>query len=200
MSLIMCGRPWQRGRWIQGLVLVPFCFLFPQSLQYDLPRVPIGLQWEAMISAQNRDWHRLAGPFVRPVEMASRETGIPPMLLAAVVFVESRGQARAISSAGAIGPMQLMPTTAMRVLHVNPWQIQQNILGGAVFLQDLLKRFHGNLTLALEAYNAGPTRVASGEPLPPSAVAYAKTVEALLQWAKAGTQAAPLQSRATTQL
>jgi len=105
-----------------------------------------------------------------------------------------------ISSAGAIGPMQLMPTTAMTVLHVNPWQIQQNILGGAMLLQDVIRQFHRNLTLALEAYNAGPTRVASGEPLSPSAVAYAKTVEALLQWAKAGTQAAPLQSRATTQL
>lgn len=153
-----------------------------------------------MIFAQDRDWRRLAGPFVKPVEIASQKAGISPILLAAVVFVESRGQARAVSTAGAIGPMQLMPTTAIRVLHVNPWQVQQNILGGAVFLQSLLRQFHGNLTLALEAYNAGPTRVAMGASLPPSAVAYAKTVETLVQWAKAGTLAVPPQFRAATQL
>ncbi|AUW34011.1 lytic transglycosylase domain-containing protein [Acidithiobacillus caldus] len=151
-----------------------------------------------MIRAQDRDWHRLAGPFSRSVEIASQKTGLSPMLLAAVVYVESRGQAKAVSSAGAIGPMQLMPATALRVLHVNPWQIQQNILGGAEFLQHLLRQFHGNLTLALEAYNAGPTRVSMGEPLPPSAMIYAETVEARLRWAKAGIKALPIQVRATS--
>lgn len=180
-----------RNQWIQGLVLLPLCFFLPQSLQPASPGIPIALQWKAMVSEQNQAWHRLAGSFARPIRLASQKTGLSPMLLAAVVYVESRGQSGAVSVAGAIGPMQLMPATAWKVLHVNPWQTQQNILGGAQFLQSLLKLFHGNLTMALEAYNAGPTRVASGEPLPPSAVTYAKTVEAFLRQAEVGTAASP---------
>jgi len=185
------GRLRQRDRWIQGLVLLPLFFFLPQSLQPAPPGIPVALQWKAMVSERNQAWHRLAGSLVAPIRLASHKTGLSPALLAAVVYVESRGRAGAVSAAGAIGPMQLMPATAWTVLHVNPWQVQQNILGGAQFLQSLLKLFHGNLTLALEAYNAGPTRVASGEPPPPSAVTYAKTVETFLRRAEVRTASSP---------
>ncbi|MBU2846727.1 lytic transglycosylase domain-containing protein, partial [Acidithiobacillus ferriphilus] len=68
--------------------------------------------------------------------------------------------------------------TASKVLHVNPWQPRANIIGGARYLRRLLTRFHGQLRLALEAYNAGPTAVTEGV-IPIPAVTYAKQVMAL---------------------
>ena len=80
----------------------------------------------------------------------------------------------AVSTAGAVGPMQLMPTTTWQVLRLNPWRPRQNILGGARFLRQLPADFRGNLTPALEAYNAGPNSVSSGASVPPTAQAYAR--------------------------
>jgi soluble lytic murein transglycosylase-like protein len=85
---------------------------------------------------------------------ASRATGVSVDLLKAVAKVESGFNQAARSSAGAIGIMQLMPGTA-RGLGVDPYDLGQNILGGAKYLQQALNAFNGNLQLALAAYNAG---------------------------------------------
>ncbi len=168
--------PMVRIRMLSVALLFP-CLLLPQGLGVAEQTVPIGIQWQTMMLQQEKVLRELAGPYLGAIESAAQKTGLSPLLLAAVLHVESRGQAQAVSAVGAIGPMQLMPVTALRVLHVNPWRVQQNILGGATFLQDLIRKFHGNLTLALEAYNAGPTRIAAGRPAPPQAVAYACEVE-----------------------
>ncbi|MGC8487843.1 MAG: lytic transglycosylase domain-containing protein, partial [Clostridia bacterium] len=75
---------------------------------------------------------------------AARATGLPPALVQAVEQEESGGNPQAVSSAGAIGLMQLMPGTAA-ALNVNPWDPAQNLLGGATYLADQLQRFGGNL-------------------------------------------------------
>ena len=81
-------------------------------------------------------------------------------LLAAVQQQESGGNQNAISSKGAIGLMQLMPSTA-RGLGVNPYNAADNVRGGTAYLHQLLSRYHGNVAEALGAYNAGPGRMDS---------------------------------------
>jgi soluble lytic murein transglycosylase-like protein len=83
------------------------------------------------------------------------EHRVPAALVRAVVAAESAGNPRAVSSAGAIGLMQLMPGTAAS-LGVNPWQPRENLRGGITYLGSLLRAFDGNTRLALIAYNAGP--------------------------------------------
>ena len=107
------------------------------------------------------------------VQIASKKSGLPTKLIKAVIHVESHGKVNAVSSAGAVGLMQLTKNTA-KMLHVNPWNPKQNIVGGARYLARLIKRF-GGLWLGLEAYNTGPTNVAEGR-VCPSAVIYATNV------------------------
>ena len=107
------------------------------------------------------------------VQIAAKKSGLPPKLIKAVIYVESRGEVKVVSSAGAIGPMQLEPATA-KALGVNPWNPKQNIEAGSLYLAQLIKRF-GSLWLALEAFNTGPTNVANGY-VCHQAVAYATKV------------------------
>jgi soluble lytic murein transglycosylase-like protein len=112
--------------------------------------------------------HRLAGMYVVAARHAASATGVDVLVIAAVIRVESSARGGSVrSSAGALGPMQLMPATA-RALGVNPVVPRANILGGARYLARLHKRF-GTWTLALAAYNAGPTSVARHGGIPPFA-------------------------------
>ena len=78
-----------------------------------------------------------------------------PKLLHAVIQAESAYNAHAVSSAGAVGLMQLMPDTARRYGVVDRHDAEQNIDGGARYLKDLLAMFNSNLKLAVAGYNAG---------------------------------------------
>ncbi len=88
-------------------------------------------------------------------------------LLWSVVKAESGGQVRAVSHAGAQGLMQLMPGTAAELGVVDSFQPEQNIGGGAAYLDQMLTRYHDNLMLALAAYNAGPAAVDRWHGVPP---------------------------------
>jgi soluble lytic murein transglycosylase-like protein len=88
-------------------------------------------------------------------------------LLASVVDAESAGRVHARSRAGAEGLMQLMPGTASQLGVDDPYSAQQNVSGGAAYLDTLLTRYHNNLTLALAAYNAGPAAVDRWHGIPP---------------------------------
>jgi soluble lytic murein transglycosylase-like protein len=96
---------------------------------------------------------------------ASRETGLPLPLLAAVAWEESRMNPDAVSAAGARGLFQLMPGTA-RIVAVTGNGPGANVRAGARYLRLMVDRFRGDLELALSAYNAGPTAVerAGGAP------------------------------------
>lgn len=94
------------------------------------------------------------------IDRAAARYDLPASLIRAVVQAESSYQVRAISPAGAQGLMQLMPATAKEMGVKNPYDIDQNIDGGAKYLRNMLNRFNGDIRLALSAYNAGPGTVA----------------------------------------
>lgn len=98
----------------------------------------------------------------------AREHQLDVALVKAVIEAESGWDPRAVSRAGAIGLMQLMPATAS-ILGVDPWNPLENIRGGVTYLADMLRAYDGDVGLALVAYNAGPQhadRVRSGRALP----------------------------------
>lgn len=87
----------------------------------------------------------------------ANEQGIPPQRLLAQAIAESNGDQNSVSPVGAIGVMQLMPGTA-RSLGVDPYDLEDNIRGGAIYLRQQYDRF-GDWDLAHAAYNAGPGAV-----------------------------------------
>jgi soluble lytic murein transglycosylase-like protein len=90
---------------------------------------------------------------------AARVHRLPPTLVRAVIKVESDFCSWAVSPKGAMGLMQLMPGTAAFLGVQEPFNPQQNILGGCRYLRLLIDCFGGDLHLALAAYNAGYQRV-----------------------------------------
>jgi soluble lytic murein transglycosylase len=98
----------------------------------------------------------------------SRETGLDPYLIHSVIQAESDFDTAAVSRKGALGLMQLMPATAAGLGVSNPFDVDQNVRGGARYLRQMLDRF-GRLDLALAAYNAGPGAVERHGGVPPYA-------------------------------
>lgn len=98
---------------------------------------------------------------------AGEEHNIDSDLLASVVKAESDGNPRARSRAGARGLMQLMPATADKLGVEDSYMPDQNVRGGSTYLDELLVRYHDNLSLALAAYNAGPEAVDRYHGIPP---------------------------------
>ncbi len=101
------------------------------------------------------------------VAYAARRHHVQPALLLAVMKAESSFNPMVVSKAGAVGLMQLIPETAIRHGVRNLYNTDENITGGAKHLRYLLDRFHGNITLALAAYNAGERKVDQYGKIPP---------------------------------
>lgn len=101
------------------------------------------------------------------VAAAAAEFGIDASLLRAVIHAESAFNPNAISDKGAEGLMQLIPETASDMGVHNPFDVAENIRGGAQYLAGLLKQFNGNERLATAAYNAGPQNVVKYNGVPP---------------------------------
>jgi len=97
----------------------------------------------------------------------SDKYNLEPSLIKAVITAESNWKPAAVSSKGAIGLMQLMPSTASDMLVNNPYDPEDNIKGGSKYLRYLLDIFNGDLRLALAAYNAGPETVRRFGGVPP---------------------------------
>lgn len=108
-----------------------------------------------------------AGELEAVFEEASRAYDVPVDLLKAVGKTESGFDPHAQSPVGAQGVMQLMPETARGLGVEDPFDARSNIMGGAKYLSDLLKRYDGDLDLTLAAYNAGSGNVEKYGGVPP---------------------------------
>jgi soluble lytic murein transglycosylase-like protein len=122
----------------------------PVSTRSRRPRGPVATRaWDGVIAR------------------AGRQFGVKPGLVKAIVHTESLFDLYAVSHKGAQGLMQLMPRTARSLGVTDPFDPWQNIEGGTKYIGYLMRRFDGNVELALAAYNAGETVVRRYEGIPP---------------------------------
>jgi hypothetical protein len=101
------------------------------------------------------------------VDSIARQHDLEPWLVDSVIRVESNYNTNAVSPAGAMGLMQLIPSTARRFGVNDTFHPQQNIEGGVRYLKYLMELYHGDERLALAAYNAGEGAVAKYKGIPP---------------------------------
>jgi soluble lytic murein transglycosylase-like protein len=175
----------RRRRTLRGLLFGMFAMALPHhggakamselraaegfvSVSEDYRAVPAAVAYDAAIA-----------------EAADRYS-LDPNLIRAVINAESAFNPFAVSSAGALGLMQLMPSMAAELEVLDPFDPRQNILGGSRYLRDLLDRHHGNVDLAVASYNAGPGAVARYRGIPPYRETrnYVKTVNTFIKQAR----------------
>ncbi len=101
------------------------------------------------------------------IKKAAKQHGLLFSLIKSVIAVESSFNPQAVSHKGARGLMQIMPQNFRTLAITNPFDPYQNIMGGSLYLKRMMKRFDGQLTWALAAYNAGPEAVVRHSGIPP---------------------------------
>lgn len=143
--------------------------------------------FETRADAQTAARAQPVNRFAELIAEAAARFAVPARWISTVMQIESSGDERSISSRGAMGLMQLMPTTWVELsvrhkLGLDPFDPRDNILAGAAYLKELHDRF--GWTGFLAAYHAGPARyeqhLATGRPLPPETMAYVAAVTSLL--------------------
>jgi hypothetical protein len=107
------------------------------------------------------------GPYAELIRASAEKHGIDENLIRRIILVESNFNPKAVSRKRAFGLMQLLPQTATQYSVTNVFDPAQNIDGGTRYIKGLLARYHGDLTLALAAYNAGPQMVERYRGIPP---------------------------------
>jgi len=159
-------------------IVLLLCPLAATSARADV-RVGLGMDGRRVIFNESADQHarRVSGRLVTVPDtlllpLIARQAGLQqldPRLVEAVIQVESGYNPQALSRAGAMGLMQLMPETARDYSVANPYDPEENLRAGITYLRRLLDRFKGSVELALAAYNAGPEPVERHGGIPPYA-------------------------------
>lgn len=141
----------------------------------------------AVAQPQSAERAATSDPYAAHIAEASQRFGVPVAWIRAVLRAESAGNPRAISSASAMGLMQIMPATwaELRVRHRlggDVYDPRDNILAGTAYLRELHDRY-GSVTAMLAAYNAGPGRYEasfSGRPLPAETRTYVASIAPII--------------------
>jgi Rod binding domain-containing protein len=101
------------------------------------------------------------------IQQASDTYGVDKNIIKSVILAESSAKENAVSTANAKGLMQIIDSTAKYLGINNVWDPKENIMGGAKYLSELLRKYNGNLKFALAGYNAGPGNVDKYNGIPP---------------------------------
>lgn len=146
--------------------VLSFSDIQPQDLDYTILKVGCyacnvnsGVDW------YSTPLNRLS--FKDTIDKLSLLYRVDPALIRAVIHAESHFKADALSKVGAQGLMQLMPATAKELEVVDAFIPEQNITGGVKHLAKLLRKYHGDISLAAAAYNAGEGNVKKYGGIPP---------------------------------
>jgi Transglycosylase SLT domain len=124
----------------------------------------------------------VADKYGKDILRATLDTNVSPALVLAVIGIESAGQSDAVSHAGAVGLMQLIPATAERFGVTDSTDPVQNLKGGVAYLDWLLKEFDNDPVLVLAAYNAGEGAVRENAGVPPYAETRDYVPKVLAAW------------------
>ena len=140
--------------------------VLPDEVPYPEPAAPTEPASESDAESQATDALE-STPYGEIIAAVSEAHGVDPMLVRALIQVESNYRPRARSPKGAMGLMQLMPSTAREYKVRNPFDPRANIEGGIKHLKSLIDRFAGKVELGLAAYNAGEGAVKKFNGVPP---------------------------------
>lgn len=140
-----------------------FTAVLREKLNQDTPTLPSEIFIKPFAQALNTP----KTDFDSIVKKCAKENNIDESIIKAVIKAESGFNSQAKSPVGALGLMQLMPSTAKGLGVDNPLNPEQNIAGGTKYLKGLINRFDGRLDLAIAAYNAGPGAVQKYGGIPP---------------------------------
>ena len=139
----------------------------PVRLTATKPRTTIYMPGELSFMGENRPAVNIDRDGVEKlVREAAERHQVDPALVRAVIQTESNWNPSAVSRKGALGLMQLIPTTAQRFGVNDAFSPKQNVDAGVKYLKTLLDRYNGNLDLALAAYNAGEGAVDRAHGIP----------------------------------
>ncbi|RED18719.1 Soluble lytic murein transglycosylase [Pontivivens insulae] len=146
-------------------------------------------------NVRRSDVQTILTTYALPIRRAAEAQNVSAALIAAIIYVESRGRANAVSPVGAVGLMQLMPGTAADLGVADSSDPAQNIRGGTSYMDQLLALHSGDALLALASYNAGPGAVRRAGGVPNYAETRAYVPRVLAAWSVArGLCATPPQT------
>ncbi len=142
---------------------------FPEMIEKEWKKEKIEPETKTVTPAQNQNSQapkNREDNLISFIEKTALDKGVDPNLVKAVIKTESGFKANAVSPKGALGLMQLMPSTADLLGVEDPLDPKENVVGGTTYLKDMLSKF-GDTEKALAAYNAGPGAVQKYKGVPP---------------------------------
>lgn len=131
------------------------------------PQTSLNTALQEIMSAQANTTAASKSQILNVVNQVAEKHGVDEKLVQALIKQESGFNPNAKSKAGAMGLMQLMPSTAKNLGVQDPYNVVQNVEGGVKYLKSMLNKYNGNVILALAAYNAGPGAVDKYDGVPP---------------------------------